>query len=480
MGSDRRTHFRLGIRGGLSTCVALAAAAALAQGASAAGFTAYVTNMGGGTVVPIATSTNTAGAPITGVQSPAGIAVTPDGRTAWVTDNNGLSVESINTATNTTGSSILTANPFMIAIAPDGDRALVTNENETSANAVTPLDLSAGTAGTPIPVAGATDVAVSPNDTTAYVTTGGAVTPVTLATDTAGTPIPVPSGAQYIAISPDGRTAYVTGNDAVTPITLTTGAVGAPIAVPNGAFRIAIAPNGRTAYVTNGDATGGVQGYVTPVSLTTNTAGASIPVNCCAFGIAITPDGQDAYVADTFANVVTPISLSSGAAGTPIATGLEPYDVAVAHQPLIGNPSVEARTDGVPAGTAEAFAETPRYSAGLTSLHLYVDASSAATRVRIGLYTSSHGRPTFLLGQTTITDVAPGWNYVQVPTRSLSAGQRVWVAVLSPHGDGALRIRDDAASAPGAQTSLSARLLSLPVFWLGRNVADGNLSAYGN
>ena len=64
--------------------------------------TVYVSNGRGGTVTPIATATNTPGAPIPIGRGPGLIAITPDGQTAYITSDESVVVP-IDTATGTPG-----------------------------------------------------------------------------------------------------------------------------------------------------------------------------------------------------------------------------------------------------------------------------------------------------------------------------------------------------------------------------------------
>ena len=66
-------------------------------------------------------------------------------------------------------------------------------------------------------------------------------------------------------------------------------------------------------------------GTVTPITLSTNTAGTPITVGTSPFAIAITPNGQTAYVDNYGSGTVTPITISSNTAGTPITVGTSPY-----------------------------------------------------------------------------------------------------------------------------------------------------------
>src|SRR5438105_8463134 len=89
-------------------------------------YTAYVANWG--TVTPINTATNAVGAPISVGASPAGVAITPDGKTAYVANSGSNTVTPITLATNTAGSAIAVGSgPAWVAITPDGKTAYVAN-----------------------------------------------------------------------------------------------------------------------------------------------------------------------------------------------------------------------------------------------------------------------------------------------------------------------------------------------------------------
>jgi DNA-binding beta-propeller fold protein YncE len=303
------------VRASLAVCCALLV---MAESASAAGFTAYVTSSSTGNVTPISTLTNTAGNPIA-TTSPVAIAITPDGKTAYV----------------------------------------VNNANDLQDGTVTPIDLATGATGAPIaagkdPVA----IAITPNGATAYVVNGvgvNKVTPITIATNKAQTPISLPAGTNpdAIAITPDGTSAYVVGfnggtNDAgsVIPITLSTGKANPAISAGNNPGTIAITPNGTTAYVTSPGFSGGHTNIVTPIAIATNTAGTPIAVGNVPEGIAITPDGQTAYVTDNDDGTVTPITLATNTPDNPIDLGVETNPTAIAITPD-GETAYVVDSDGV-------------------------------------------------------------------------------------------------------------------------------------
>jgi YVTN family beta-propeller protein len=242
-----------------------------------------VTNLSEGTVTPIDTARDVAGAAIPVGAFPLAIAVTPDGSTGYVTHAGGGASE----------------------------------------GTVTPIDLATDTAGSPI-VLGANPngnpdhsdeaIAITPDGTTAYVTDrfGDALFPITLATHTVGTAIRVPH-AYGVAITPDGTTAYVTDDYLeVTPVTLATGGVGPPIDVgKRGTAGIAITPDGRTAFVASDS-----NSTVSRIDLATESVGRAIRAGGAPQALAIAPDGATAY-ATSWAGTV-PITIATGKPGQSI------------------------------------------------------------------------------------------------------------------------------------------------------------------
>jgi hypothetical protein len=101
----------------------------------------------------------------------------------------------------------------------------------------------------------------------------------------------------------------------------------------------------------------------------------------------------------------------------------------------------------------------------MTRVHLYIDASSTATNVIVGLYANRHGRPGALLAHATITNPTAGsWDYADIPSTPVTAGARYWIAVLAPQDDGMVSFRDHAGGGR-SQTSTQHKLTALPTPW---------------
>jgi DNA-binding beta-propeller fold protein YncE len=155
-------------------------------------------------------TTNTVGSGV----SPSGFtsAISPDGATVFATNPqyNGVNVFDTATASGTTVGAL--NSPEGVAVTPDGSTAYVAYHPFTgTTGALLPIPLAdPNTPGAPIDLGihSAFAVAVTPDGSTAFVTdlTGGDVVPVDLATGTAGAPIPLGSAGANpfaIAITPD-------------------------------------------------------------------------------------------------------------------------------------------------------------------------------------------------------------------------------------------------------------------------------------
>jgi hypothetical protein len=202
--------------------------------------------------------------------------------------------------------------------------------------------------------------------------------------------------------------------------------------------------------------------------------------------LALDPDGASLWECCQLAvsgGVFTPyifrfdINTGQQLASWPMAAAL----VGVYGPPLLGDAHVQANVDSNAAGTAQAFPTRVDYSGPLTRLHLYVDSSSTANHVVVGIYSNHLGRPGELLERGTIANVRAGsWNYVDVPPMRVSAGQLYWVAVLGPQGGGTAAFRDRRLEGL-AMVSARHNLTDLPTRWSGeRRMLSGSLSAYGS
>ncbi len=145
--------------------------------------------------------------------------------------------------------------------------------------------------------------------------------------------------------------------------------------------------------------------------------------------------------------------------------------------PLVGNPAIAAALDSNLAGRAEAFQATASAGGEATQMAVYLDASSTATRVVLGVFTDANGHPGTLVTQGVITaPVAGAWNTLAIAPVALSSGRPYWLSILAPAGTGNVKFRD-VAGGGRSETSSTGTLSGLPAAWsTGTTYSDGALS----
>ena len=149
---------------------------------------------------------------------------------------------------------------------------------------------------------------------------------------------------------------------------------------------------------------------------------------------------------------------------------------------LFGDQSVEPKVDYDNAGLAEAFKTTSSNAGTLRKITVYVDSSSTATKLNVGIYGDIGGHPGTLLAQGTLSSPTAGaWNDISVLATPVTSGASYWIAVLSPNGSGQIRFRDRCCGGGTAgEASSQTTLVSLPGTWTtGKTYTDGPLAGYG-
>jgi len=116
----------------------------------------------------------------------------------------------------------------------------------------------------------------------------------------------------------------------------------------------------------------------------------------------------------------------------------------------------------------------------LTSLTFYLDASSTAGKVYVGLYSNNNGHPGTLLAQGTPAQLTKGaWNTVTVPALSITSSTTYWIGILGTTS-GQVAFRDRASGACKSETSSQQNLTAFPATWTtGALYTDCPISGYG-
>jgi hypothetical protein len=172
---------------------------------------------------------------------------------------------------------------------------------------------------------------------------------------------------------------------------------------------------------------------------------------------------------------------SSDAAGNDAAAPDATFTTSAQPVLLVGSSTVQSTPDSNTAGRAEAFQYTAAATGSVTTLYVYVDSGSTATKMVVGLYTDSANNPGSLLAQGTITSPVKGaWNSVRLTTPvAVTANANYWMALLGPSGSGTFKFRDIASGGGRAQTSSQSNLTTLPATWSrGTNYGNSPASAY--
>ncbi len=148
---------------------------------------------------------------------------------------------------------------------------------------------------------------------------------------------------------------------------------------------------------------------------------------------------------------------------------------------LVGNQNIGATVDWNSSGVAEAFRTTASATGTVTSLSVYIDASSKGTKLVAGLYADKGGTPGSLLTQGQLSNPVAGWNTMSVPAANVTGGSVYWFAVMAPAGSVTVKYRDAGSSGTRSEDSAQTNLTTLPATWTtGHAWASSPVSAYAS
>jgi DNA-binding beta-propeller fold protein YncE len=328
---SRRRVWQPGARrsAALATVVAALAAAVPAQ----ADPTLYVAGSGSDKIfqygLDVDGSLSPLGTPaVAADQSPASVAVSPNGASVYVTTRRGVAQYDVSSSGALVGNPPTVPagpTPVSVAVSPDGNSVYVANQGGT----ISQYDVGAGgglspknpasIAAGPMP----SGLAVSPDGRSVYVANLGTEAQNTalvhqfdVGADGTLAPKKPPTvsagdGPSSVVVSPDGKSVYVTNSvdDTVSQYDVGAGGALSPKSVPEvGAgdtpSQLAVRPGGDSAYAANsGDPTSGggsvsqynvgADGSLSPKQPNTVPAGSN-PAD-----VAVSPDGQSVYVTDS-------------------------------------------------------------------------------------------------------------------------------------------------------------------------------------
>ena len=292
---------------------------------------AYVTNWGDGTVSVIDAETFSVTATVPVGKRPIDIVAHPDGSRVYVSNRNSNTLSVIDTMTNEVIATVpMAGRPLSMDINSDGSRVYLANWEpglvqvvDTATNSVI-SDIRASAPG---------HVAVHPDDSLVYATTGTRISVIDASTneriDSVRTSL---DGATWsLEVHPDGGRLYV-NNAPIFPgfvgvIDTATMTQKSKIRVGQGATGIAIHPDGDSVYVSNraDDTISVIDTETDSVTDTISVSRGNFPT-----GLAVHPNGNLLYVTNWFGNSVSAIDLQTNEVLGTIPVGREPGQVTFA------------------------------------------------------------------------------------------------------------------------------------------------------
>ncbi len=128
---------------------------------------------------------------------------------------------------------------------------------------------------------------------------------------------------------------------------------------------------------------------------------------------------------------------------------------------LLGDQSIAPSSDSNSAGVAQAFAYHATASGTTSDIELYVNSGTTATKLTLGLYTDTNGKPGSLIASGSISSPVPqAWNDVNVGAVSVTAGNTYWIALLAIGGE--VDYADTWDGSAASYVNSAAGLTSLP------------------
>jgi YVTN family beta-propeller protein len=251
-------------------------------------------------------------------QTPAQLALTPNGDTLYIADNvdpgqmSILETKSLTLNPPITG---LGAGPWGLAVTPDAKQVWIANGE---GNTVSVFDIETSTLLTPITVGGGPfDVGFTPNGKTAYVANSddNTVSVVNVATrKVEGSAITVGSSPLALVVSPDGTQVYVANMNTISVIDVATKKVTSVSMGATVGYRPAFTPDGKYLYVPvwNPTKPNTDPGTIVLISTASDTVvGTPVTVGVQPDNVVISSNGTRAYVTNFVSDTVTVIAISN-------------------------------------------------------------------------------------------------------------------------------------------------------------------------
>jgi hypothetical protein len=170
-------------------------------------------------------------------------------------------------------------------------------------------------------------------------------------------------------------------------------------------------------------------------------------------------------------HTVQAVVTASNAGGSASATSAQTATVAAPPQSttvLFGDQNAASYADSNADGVAQAFSYTAAASGTTGDIHVYVNTGTTATKLFVGVYADSGGKPGSLLASGSISSPQAGaWNDVSVTSATITQGSTYWIALLGTGGQ--LNYLDTGSGSGASYVNSGASLSSLPATYASGN-----------
>jgi DNA-binding beta-propeller fold protein YncE len=220
-----------------------------------------------------------------------------------------------------------------VAISPGSDRLYAICSNRISEHKVTVIDIAKNQIIKEISYPQmATDIAISPQGQTGYVTYGKILSAIHLQNDSIELEIPLPADATQIAITPDGKKGYISHHNdhQITVVDLVENKILKSIFLQT-PYALGVNPDGKAIYVTADEGIG----YV--IDPTNDAIVAHFPVGQQPLSLTVNPNANELYVTNFGENTLSVIQLKHNLyTQTTLSVGKGPIAMAVAPDGKMG------------------------------------------------------------------------------------------------------------------------------------------------
>lgn len=286
---------------------------------------AYTANTQQNTVSAIDMSNNAIFATISGIDSPAGVAISPNDSRLYVTNRDSNNVTIIDAIKYRTVGTIPVGNmPYDITLSPDGKTAYVTNNQDNTVSIINTTEKKV--IGTVKVGNGPYGILANPVDGDVYVIDSLDGTVSVIRGNSVVDTINAGNGTtKGIAVTPDGSRLFVanTNNNSISIINTTSYKVIDTVNTGKSPYGIAISPDGLYAYISNS----GSQN-ISILLISDNTIRVSLNANHPSM-MAFKPDGKTIYVMDLPGGNVTAMDSATGETKAAFGLGSSDIDVAM-------------------------------------------------------------------------------------------------------------------------------------------------------